>query len=72
MCYLARIERREAQGAGVPVLGRLGIGELSSSGLLLSVNGVTGEPEVGFSRALLRAVKFDLFVPGENILRVGF
>lgn len=73
MCvsYLARTERREAQGAGVPVLGRLGIGELSSSGFLFSVKGVTGEPVIGLSRPLLRALKFDLLVPGENILVNG-
>lgn len=66
-CYLARTERREAQGAGVPVVGRLGIELSFSTVLLFSVSGVTGE-SVTVVGLLLRAVKFDLLVPGENIL----
>lgn len=56
--YRAKTESRGAQGAGVPVLGRLGT--------RFSAAGVAGEAAAAW--APLRELKFSLFVPGENIL----
>lgn len=61
--YLARTDKRGAQGAGVPVLGRFGTG-LSETGRRFSTRGVAGDPG---SR---RGFTLGRLVPGVNICLV--
>lgn len=61
--YLARTDKRGAQGAGVPVLGRFGTG-LSETDRRFSTRGVAGDPG---SR---RGFTLSRLVPGENICLV--
>lgn len=65
--YLARTDKRGAQGAGVPVLGRFGMA-LSWRDLRLSVRGVMGESSTVPPRdCSLQELTLAFFVPEENI-----
>lgn len=67
--YLARTDKRGAQGAGVPVLGRSGI-EVWCADLRFSASGVAGESGgIRFFPTFLsfRELNLLLFNPGENI-----
>lgn len=66
--YLARTERRGAQGAGVPVAGRWGT-EPPELERRFSARGVAGDP-IDAGLESLREIAPDLLVPGENILEL--
>lgn len=67
LSYLARTDKRGAQGAGVPVLGRFGT-VLPGNKLRLSPRGVIGESSaVVAGGCCLRLLTLDFLVPEENI-----
>lgn len=64
---LARTDKREPHGAGVPVLGRIGI-EFSLDGLRFPESGVIGESGTEFARyCSLPELDLGFLVAGENI-----